>query len=597
MRQSGWLLLVVGFVGLSLLAGCGGGGGGGGGSIPVIPSPTPDPELSDKLTAESVDSMVSGDSDFDAIAEKLRDAIAADPGNDNAPVFLAVVEFLDFLETTGIEDPPVPLQLQQIPGVSEFRELYEDAGYENVGGSDIWDLDLVGTDHGEGDYADSWPSADDVEDFVRLRLRAEMLDLIDELEDAPADFEYRITNLDASGEFFDDSTLDDTETVWIDYGDFAMLRSSLHLAVALLDFGYAYSLDDVVMDDFDREDHPGVDAIDLFANHYTDFCALVRTSSMASSRDHVKKAFTAYKAGAVHILAESTTERSNGLITPYRSQIRGSNYFDTTTDRDDFIADEAAFRTWAQGIVDSFGTDSFYEIKTEPDGTAIAADERTSLNFYRLWQGVAFRELYFLTEEHPIDSEWFIALSELPASGDDMLTMDGVIDKIQGKSPTAGDLMEFFGPGLLIDSPPTSTKTIDGNLTDWTPGTNAVTIFRAPAVVLPEGYADAGRFHVAIDGTYLYIAGTADFRGSPWYEMAVDVESEHGFAVFSVEDSDEIAFGSHADPTYALNSSFEVAIPLTNFPGDTWVEIGIDLNHEDDPNDGRYFSDILVKIR
>ncbi|MHC4470693.1 MAG: hypothetical protein ACYS99_06990 [Planctomycetota bacterium] len=533
-----------------------------------------DPERSDQLTRQAVNSLLAGDDDFNAIIAKLDEAIVEYPESPTPHFFRALTSFLRFVEQTAME-----------PG-GAFTDLYVRAGFTEVGGQGFWDFSLGRTDHMEGLVKDTVPGSTEIVAYSRDTALAEIDTLLAELEKVPTDFEYRIGNLDRAGHFLDGDPLDDTETVWIDYGDVRLVIAGVSVLKSFMDFVHAYDLDGVDPNDFDTEDDPDLDLLDVLEQTYPDVAKLVRPAMLASAKQHFMDAFDAYQAGATHILAETSEQRDNGLFAPYRSTFRGSTYFETPAERDQFITEEASFRTWMEGLIAQFDVNADYTILTLPDGTAVGPDDQVTANFFRLWEGLDLRDTYLKTIVDPFTGKKRLGVTSIDDLTTEMLTLDGLIAKLRGVAPGPGDLLvgdsyDVFDskPGqyhLRVDSVPQDVdgKTVDGSLADWTLGTDSVQISITPQAAAKAPRPDLGSVYLSRDDTYLYVGITVDVSALQEYWCVFADETDVWQAVVEWNGVSLDVTGLVADGDGAIGTdTTEARIPLSNFTKGEWYVV------------------------
>ncbi|MEM7233670.1 MAG: hypothetical protein AAF517_15955 [Planctomycetota bacterium] len=382
MRRTLWLGLFSVFL-IFVLPACSDSGGGGNGGV------TPEDEAeSETITNNAVDDFVSGEeTDFDTLSQQFENALESDPNNEAAILFKAVVDYLSFFDDSASGESSEAAAASS----TGLREIYEALGYTNSNP----DGGLFGTqlerDEGAGDdlLADGAPTGTAIRGFIVTELGPELETLLDELERVSTTFEYTIT-LDAEDSLFDEQSSGDTTSIIIDYADIALLRSWIHLVLAVVDIveSHNFNLDD--LNEFDDSENPVNELICAIDEELTTFGTLENQERLESSRDHFQAAEDAYQEASTRIRSETTAQMENGLIT------LGRNVFDSVEERNEFLASEASFRAWAEEITDALDTNG-YVADQGPDGDEIS--DPVTINFNTFFSSFDLREVFFEVQQ------------------------------------------------------------------------------------------------------------------------------------------------------------------------------------------------------
>lgn len=445
-------------------------------------------------------------------------------------------------------------------------------------------------DESQGDFRDSVPTGDEIRSFIVDNFIPRLEVLLADLEQLPSNFEYVLYNVDAGGSYFDGSAIDDTLTYWVDYGDVSAFKSVVSLTLAGLRGPLAYDWENLNMNDFDDAFIP-VDIPGFINTNYPNLGTLLEQPQLSAARLDVEKAFQYYSEGILYITNETQLQSETGLLTMSRNSIywgmpitidpskpiefkklwRG---FDSEEDRQKFLDDVSYFKNWGQNIVSKFNVDVDHTFDHEPGGLE-DPNLMITANFYQFWSGVVdYRNIYFKTITDPIDNITLIGVTSSNTLNDtNMLTAGGVIDKINGVILAPGDLQHKQGYAVRVDSPAIDTKTIDGNISDWS--TNFTNVGLRPWAHVQPPRSDFGEVYVARDASNLFILLTS--RMSSFDRAKVEVKSVN---VYTYLDFWFVigffAWGPVATPIYSDTSSgTEIGIPLSNFGIDQWVEISV----------------------
>jgi hypothetical protein len=467
-------------------------------------------------------------------------------------------------------------------------------------------------DRSEGDVPVGAPTSDEYNQFMNNCTIPYLEDLLADLESVPEEFDYALLNVDAGGTYFDGNPTDDTAYYWLDYGDATMLKGALHQVLAELKTADAYNWDNVEFNDFDTGLGDTVDELGLIETKYTSLGLLHRPARLTAAKDHMVQAYQYWVQGMDDIFTEGDLACENGLLTLCRnSELYGTTAFTldpdgfyynklwdgfhSEEDRDRFPVDEAYFRAWAQGIIDAFSVDVDYSFDQVPGGT-VDPNREAVMNFYKFWAGIDFRDTYMKTITDPFDGYTTLGVTDLQQLDDpDMLTFLGVVKKWNGVAPAPGDL-QYEDYALRVDTPHIDTKIIDGLTTDWDPATNSTLVGLQPNARIEWPRPDIGDIYVAVDDFNLYIMVTTDIWNFYFYDIFAESQGDYSAGI-----QYDFFWGIWdfwmMDPISWFNSPsmFEMAIPLTNFFGDEWVEIRTDA----ETWDGRWFEreSIYVKLR
>lgn len=471
------------------LAACGGGGGG--------PS---NQQIAANLVAEAFQRLLAGDEDFAGIAARLRQARDRDGGNANAPLFLALAETLDYLKSTAMG------------GAGELRSLYTRAGFDGPpDGGSFWGFALRERAHGQGHIADGAPRAGDLARFLANGLLPRLEALIAALEAVRPGFTWRIRTQDlASHPLSGGVTAGAPPEYELDYGDLQALAAGLNVLVAHARFLLGYDHNDVDPNDFDSGDDPNLDPLLVIEQAYPQLGRVADASQLQACRDRLTRAWDDYLQASAHIRGESAAQQQVGLLTLQ------PGVFLEAGELAQFVADEAAFRSWAGGIVAAFTQNVGHLIDRGPDGQPLPPEDHWVINFFRLFEGVGFRDVYFRIVNDPFAGRHRIGVTGLDQITPAMVSAAGLVVGVAGTTPTAGDLQTDGRIALRIDAPPTSTKVIDGSHADW--ATGAVQIGGAPRATIAPGNAnlggiwaarDAGNLFLRIDADLMAVLGTA----------------------------------------------------------------------------------------
>jgi hypothetical protein len=509
------------------------------------------------LTSAAVTDVLAGSSEFTAIQGKLVEALAANPGNHDARLFLGVVSLLDKVQTT-LE-----------PG-GELESLLTRAGIVDQGpGGSLWSYSPGLENHGQGVFKDTTPTLGELQNWLHSKARPALDGLLTVLEAVPANYEYVIPAAQgglllqflAPGQQID---------LRLDYGDVQMAASFVHGMLALLDMGRAVDWDNVAPNDFDWEDDPNLDALEKIRTVYTNLGRLVGPQDLLLARDRLRSSWNCYVRASDHLRGENQMQQEQGILT------LGRGTFGDPTQLQEFLQAEAAMRAIGATIVDAFWQDRAVRFDTDPlTGATLPLDQQAEINFFRFFVGVDLRETYFKTVVHPIDGNRRLGVVQLSELTQAMATFGGVLVSVGGVAPTAGDLQELMYT-VRVQTPPQSTKTIDGDFSDWQ--TNAMEVVKTPAAWVKRPCPDLGSIYVAVDANYLYVYLDQDLTPSlyePGDHYDITCEGPLGEQVISYYNP--MGHGSTGPgpmPDYAHNTQgIEMRFPMGTGGTDVWAKL------------------------
>ncbi|MFQ5507121.1 MAG: hypothetical protein ACE5F1_20305, partial [Planctomycetota bacterium] len=446
----------------------------------------------------------------------------------------------------------------------------------------FWDWRFIEEQHGQGDFKDSIPSLDEVEQFITQDLIPKLAAALRGLDSVLPTFNFKI---ELEGGLVYGQAGGPNQPLWIDIGDVSMLKTGLRLLMAKLRTLTAYEWNNVNPNDFDRVDFPQRDGLDWIEKNYPILGTIKVQQRLLDARKDVMDAWLNYKAASDHIRKETQEESDNGLLTLGRGNMARLT--------PDFLASEAAFKAWAQEIVDHFVIDTALAITKKPDGKPLPPEDQVAINFLRLWTGVDLRTVFFKTILNPLVGYKTLGVTGLAGLTPDMYQAGGVVAKIQGVVPGPGDLQRERGPfpryAVRIASLPPDPKIIpDGSFSDWT-SSNSVQIAAAPQTgATPIGMVDQGRIHAAFDAKlkafYLRIDSNAAgyfgqvgdfFRASFWSGLGNNAWIGEWFGAGQASSRS----GNFGTPVMATSAQgIEIAVPLLSLPSaGTWVEVAYEI--------------------
>lgn len=436
------------------------------------------------LTNAAVTDVLAGSSEFTAIQGKLIEALAANPNNPDARLFLGVVTLLGKTQDT----------LQ--PG-GELNTLLGRAGIVNQDPSgSLWSFSPAMENHGEGAFKNTTPTLGELQNYIHTKVRPALDGLLTALEAVPAGYEYVIPAA-RGGLLLEFLAPGQQIDLRLDYGDVQMAASGLHGVLALLDMARSMDWDNLAPNDFDWEDDPNLDPLEKIRTVYTNFGKLVGPSDLLLARDRLRSSWNCYVRASNHIRNENQVQQEQGILT------LGRGAFGDPQQTQTFLQAEEAMRGLMTTIVDAFWQDRAVRFDKDPlTGATLPTEDQAEINFFRFFVGVDLRETYFKTVVDPIDGKRRLGVSQWSELTSAMATFGNVLVSVGGAAPTAGDLQELMYT-LRVDDPPQSTKTIDGNFSDWQ--SNAVKVSDTPAAWVKRPAPDLGAIYVAVDANYLYV--------------------------------------------------------------------------------------------
>ena len=494
------------------------------------PPPPPNPTQSNALTLQGVKRLLEGDDDFTSIGATFENARVADFTNEAPRFFAAFTEVLAFLDA-------------QSSAGGAGRVLAERTGIEFVPVTSFWDTTTLLEVHGQGDVKDGAPTSTEGRAWIDDDLVPAFERFLARTRTISPEFEYRLTTVDSGEVFFDGDLGDDSESVWIDYAEVQLLRGIAEYALAMHDVAGAYDdagvdpndLDDGSDDEFGNDGN--MDRMAVAVDTYTTFGNLIAASRFQDAREHLRNAVAAFDALSDHVVTEDADQRVGGLIAPYRSDLRGRPMFPSATSPGEVVGNSIGAEVFLDDVLASIDGTGAKDVLFEGDGRGVPADRRHRVDLNALFRdGFDVRSLLFKTIVDPRTGRRRLGVDDV-SDLSETASLDGLVERVFGTQPDEWDARggEASHYGLLVDSPATHTKTVDGNLADWTIGTNATLVGRAGAA-LTEGSIPlrAGQADVMVskDADNLYVA----IRGRPNEDLfAYDVivsDAEESAAVF-----------------------------------------------------------------
>jgi hypothetical protein len=529
------------------------------------------------LTQDGITLLLQGNDDFAQIRSLLLQALAANPNNEPAKVFLATAELLLFVKDS----------LRAPRGT--LRSFYTRAGYAEVDPTaSIYDFAVERVTEEDG-IPTAAPRAGEIVAFVENELLPPLSALIAVLEAVPPSFLYAIDG-SAGGRWFPVAGAT-TELgghplgrfpYWLDRGDLLALAAVLNAVRAGLEGLLAIDWNDVDANAFDPADDPNVEALDVIETRYPRLGTLGRPALWRAARDHVELAWADYLQASAHVRGENPAQQQFGILTI------SPDRFSSPAARQQALLEEQHFRGWAQAIADSFRIDRIHRIATSAKGTPLPPNDQLRLNFFRFWQGIDLRALYLRTFRDPFTGKKQLGVTSLADITPDMVTIGGIVDEWYGAKPLPGDLLEA-AYGVRIDGTPVDTKVIDGSFADW--AQNAVRVGTTPSATLDPPRPDLGDVWVARDATNLYVFVDRDLSVLP----AGAWSAGYRVAVRGLEFGTEVQGGSgghgasSSDPRYlpvfahVPGVGIEIAFPLPAVPQSRHVRMLVGFG-SDGPN-------------
>jgi hypothetical protein len=463
-----------------IIASCGGGGGGGG--------PVPDPQ-----SPVASSRLFSGDDDFASLIQLFQQDLSFDPSNEPARVLLGVATFLDTLKT-------------QTNTYGEVNQKLQLAGVELIPGASFWSRRFTSVPfQGQGDIPDSAPTGSELRGLLTQILVPSLEELATSLESASPGFSWFVQLADLSQNPLITTSLSGGPPRYeIDYGDLQALASGVNVMLGSLKLMLAYDDSNIDLNTVDPGDNPSVDPLEVIRDVYPNFGNVIAYGDLSAAKERLTNAFDRYVSAAEYLRGETVVQANQGILTlAPDSPIPPSELSQR-------LADELAFRNWAQGIVDGFAVNSPYLISTGPSGESLPTEEQIAFNFFRLFEGVNIRDRFFQTVEDPFDNGRLrLGVTDFQSLNTTYTTADGLIETFGGVAVSPGDLQSRGSFSVKIGLPPFDTKTIDGDFSDWG-ASNSTQIGGKPAAgVSPNGY-DLGNIFVARDANNLYLRIDSD---------------------------------------------------------------------------------------
>ncbi|MBK8100108.1 MAG: hypothetical protein IPK26_23655 [Planctomycetes bacterium] len=525
-----------------------------------------DVQVASEKTLEAVARLFRGDDDFGGIVATLDEAVRTDPGNRNAAVFLAITRVLQFLDDSLTR-----------PG-GQLRSLVTRSGFAvPPPTAQFWTMQITPVPHTQGTVIDSAPRALEVANFLQNDLLPRLESLVAALEAVPASFSWFV----APGEFMQHplaAALPVTRqrSYEIDRGDLRMLAAALNVAIAQARFLLGYEHGNLDPNDFDVIDHPNVDPLLVIQNNYLNVGNVRSAAQLTACRDRLERAWDDYQVASAHIRGESPRRQAQGILT-----LAPGVLVDPTL-LAQFLADEAAFRTWMTGIVGAFRTNANLLIDRGPNGVLLPPEEQVAVNLFRLFAGVNLRTVFLSSVVDPFTGFSRLGVTSPSLITPAMLTAGGVLASIGGVVPVAGDL-QGGAYAVRVDNPPTSTKVIDGNHNDWTTG--SVVVAGPPRAAILPSTADLGSVYVARDANNLYLRIDRDLQTlidlSAFGSVSIQVDWLNGTTagVWLSRLSPVFTWSSNRlDPVAAVNTAgIELATPVPAGPAPIWAAVSVEV--------------------
>jgi len=537
---------------------------------------------SDNLTAEAVAEVLSGSQDFSTMQGKLAEAVAIDRDNPNARLWLGVVTVLVQMQT-------------DLQPTGRLNQLLERAGLvnPNVGGS-LWDFSLQFENHGQGLFKDTTPTLGELQDYVHGTVRPALDALLTVLDSIPADWEYVIP-ASSGGLLLQELAPGKQIALRLDYGDVQLASAIGHGAQAVFDMLRAIDWNNLSLNDLDTNDDPAIDPLEVIRTAYPNLGRLVNPGDLLQARDRLRTCLQNYERASLRIRNENAQQQAEGIVT------LGRDSFGDAQELQQFLATEARMRVLAAQIVDASYQNVVVRFDTDPfTGNALPLSDQAEINFQRFFLGLDIRDVYFQTVVQPFDGKRTLgvgAWSQLTAT---MATFGDMIVSIGGATPQPGDLQQLLY-AVRVDSPPMSTKVVDGSFADWQ--TNAVQVSDTPAAWIDHPAPDLGAMYLAIDANALYVRLDQDLTPSltaagDRYEVTFAGPSGSSSILFQSGIGHTPTGPAGLMPTFAHNAQgIEMRFPLGSGTGQ-WAE----LRRSFHADNGSYVADattqpIFVKVR
>ncbi len=547
-----------------MLAACGGGGGGGG----VI-----DPAESSIRTQQSAGELLRGSDDFASMAGNLRQAVALDPSNSAARVFLGFAEFLAALDRLAVEPS------------GRVRSLGERLGYVDTSvASGLWSFRAERMMSPlEGEYPANGPRMNEYVTSLEHDLLPMLNGFIALLQTIPSDFSWMIAASDIAQHPAGQGTTPSNPVYEFDYGEIRLLSAALRVSVAMVDLALAYSGANLDFNDFDRGDDPALDALQILRDSYPGLGNVTRPAMVTACRDQLEAAFGDYEAAANHLRLETPARQAIGLVSLSPDRLS------TGMTREEILYLEQSWRQWLAAFVIRFRTNVPYVITTGPDGMPKPPQEHVAINLYRLFQGINFRDIYFRIVEHPRLGSYTLGVMSLTQVDANMLTIGGVLVSLGGQQPRVGDAQAHKFVLLRVDNPPQSVKTIDGDFSDW--DTDSLKVADEPTEVTETGPLHLGNLYACVGDDQLFL------RLDRNYLDLVNRPSGTGYAKIQVDyydplqwfAGDHVAFwsgstepsgpwnGAGANNALGMEASFSIPAGF----GTLWAVVSIEVDLQD----------------
>jgi hypothetical protein len=441
-------------------------------------------QVSDELTAGAVGDMLSGSTDYAGMRDDLIAAVAANGNNTAAKVWLGVA-------TVMVEAS------EELAPDGALNQLLQRGGLVQTGtpGS-LWDFGLQLENHGQGMFKDSTPTLGEIQAWVHGTFRPALADLLAVLDAVPPDFEYVIPAA-SGGLLLQRVAPGQSIDLRLDYGDVQLLAALGHGLQAGLDLLRAVDFDDLAPNELDPQDTPGLDVLEVLHTNYPDFGRLANAGELLTARDRIRTCFQAFERAMLHLRGENAQQQAQGLVT------LGRDTFANEQQREAFLFAEAQLRAMVDSLIDMFYVDQVVRFDTDPlTGDPLPLADQIELNFFRFFQGVDLRQTYGKTVIDPLTGERTMGVSSLAELTSAMTTFGNVLVSVGGQAPGPGDLQHLVY-ALRADTPPQSTKTIDGDFGDW--AANALRVLASPTALVDHPSPDFGSLWVSVDNDALYV--------------------------------------------------------------------------------------------
>lgn len=511
------------------------------------------------LTNRAVGDLLSGNQSLAVAKGKLLEAVASDPGNADARLFLAMVAALDQLEQSLCRQG------------GQLNDLLLRMGMQNTAtGGSLWDVALQREAHGQGQIKDSCPDLGEVRGYLHDKVRPALEGVVAALTSLPPGYEFVIPAANG-GRLLQLISPQAPIDLRLDYGDLQLAAAVLNGALAGADLLGVLDWASLQPNDFDRDDHPNLDALELLRTVYPTFGSMLAPGNLAQARGHVRAAWQCYQNASQHLRNETPQQMATGLLT------LGRDTFASAQQLQEFLAAEAQLRGLIGKLVLGIDRDEAIAIDVDPvTGAPVPVGQQTRINLHRLFQGIDLRQLYFLTVVNPLVQKREFGVESLAQLTQQMATFDGVVAAIGGAAPTIGDLQELLYV-LRVDAPASAMKSIDGDFADWQ--TAATKVASTGAAWIGQPAPDLGSVWVAVDANFLYVYLDRDLR--PFLDGANDefeVEMEGSSGTTGLRWTPGGGFQPWSQgiplPDFVGNSlGLEMRFPTAGLPVGSWVNL------------------------